>query len=99
MLLPIVSAIVLVFSFPSFSLSFLAFAGFVPLFFAIENKSPKKAFLISFAAGFIFYLGTLYWLYHVTVIGLIIVCLYLALYFGAFGIAVNRFGILIAPVA
>ena len=85
MLLPIVSAIVLVFSFPSFSLSFLAFAGFVPLFFAIENKSPKKAFLISFAAGFIFYLGTLYWLYHVTVIGLVILCLYLALYFGAFG--------------
>ena len=61
-------------------------------------KSPRKAFLIFYTAGFIFYLGTLYWLYHVTVIGLIIACLYLAIYFGIFGIVINRFGILAAPI-
>jgi len=94
----ILSALLLVFSFPNFNLSLLAFVGFIPLFSAIENKSPKKAFLIFFAAGFIFYLGTLYWLYHVTVIGLIIACLYLAIYFGIFGIIINRFGILAAPI-
>ena len=85
MLLAIVSSLLLILSFPNFNLSYLAFIGFIPLFFAAENKSPQKVFLIFFISGFIFYLGTLYWLYHVTVIGLIILCLYLALYFGAFG--------------
>jgi apolipoprotein N-acyltransferase len=94
----ILSSLLLIFSFPNFNLSFLAFIGFVPLFFAVENKSPKKAFLIFYAAGFIFYLGALYWLYHVTAIGLIIACLYLAIYFGIFGIVINRFGILTAPI-
>ena len=94
----ILSGLLLVFSFPNFNFSFLAYIGFVPLFFAIESKSPKKIFFISSAAGFIFYLGALYWLYHVTAIGLIIACLYLAFYFGIFGIAISRFGILSAPV-
>ena len=95
----ILSGLLLVVSFPSFNLSFLAFIGFVPLFFAVENKSPKKAFLISFITGFIFYLGVLYWLYHVTIAGLVVLCLYLAIYFGIFGIIINRFGVLIAPIA
>ena len=94
----ILSALLLIFSFPNFNLSLLAFIGFIPLFFAIENKTPKKVFLISYITGFIFYLGTLYWLYHVTTIGLIGLCLCLAFYFGIFGIAISRFGILIAPI-
>jgi apolipoprotein N-acyltransferase len=86
MLLSILSPILLIAAFPNFNLSFLAFIGFVPLFFAIQNKSPKQAFLISYLCGFLFYLGTLYWLYHVTAGGLIVLCLYLALYFGIFGL-------------
>ncbi len=85
MILAIISAILLILSFPSFNLSFLAFIGFAPLFFAIKNKSPRKAFFIFFLCGFLFYLGALYWLYHVTTFGLIVLCLYLALYFGIFG--------------
>ncbi|MEK6732473.1 MAG: apolipoprotein N-acyltransferase [Candidatus Omnitrophota bacterium] len=81
----VLSGLFLIFSFPNFNLSYLVFISFIPLFFAVENKSPQRAFLIFFIAGFIFYLGTLYWLYHVTVIGFIILCLYLALYFGVFG--------------
>ncbi len=87
----ITSALLLIFAFPNFNLSFLAFIGFIPLFFAIENQAPKKAFLISYVAGFIFYIGVLYWLYHVTAIGLVILCLYLALYFGIFGLIFNHF--------
>jgi len=94
----VVSGALLVLAFPSFNLSFLAYTGFVPLFFAIEGKSPKKIFFSSCAAGLIFYLGALYWLYHVTVIGMIIACFYLAVYFGIFGIAISRFGILSAPI-
>ena len=84
-LLLILSSILLIFSFHNFNFSYLVFIGFVPLFFALENQSPKKTFLISLSTGFIFYLGDLHWLYHVTIIGLIILCLYLALYFGIFG--------------
>ncbi|MDP2922009.1 MAG: apolipoprotein N-acyltransferase [Candidatus Omnitrophota bacterium] len=93
----ILSSLFLIFSFPNFNLSFLAFIGFVPLFFAIEDVSPKRAFLISYISGFIFYLGTLYWLYHVTAVGLVILCLYLALYFGAFGWILTAAGFRIRP--
>ncbi|NQV04712.1 MAG: apolipoprotein N-acyltransferase, partial [Candidatus Omnitrophica bacterium] len=85
MILAIISAILLIFSFPNFNLSFFVFIGFLPLFLAIKNKSPRRAFLVSYLCGFLFYLGALYWLYHVTTFGLIILCLYLALYFGIFG--------------
>lgn len=64
----------------------LAWIIFVPLFFAIENKKPLQAFLIFYLAGVIFFMATVYWLIHVTLPGMIIVVLYLALYFGIFGI-------------
>jgi apolipoprotein N-acyltransferase len=86
MLFILASAVLLILSFPNFNLSYLVFIGFVPLFFAIEDKPPKIAFVISYISGFIFYMGVLYWLYHVTVIGLVILCLYLALYFGILGL-------------
>ncbi len=90
MLLLLFSSLLLVISFPNFNLSYIAFIGFVPLFFAIKNQPPKRAFLISYLCGFLFYLGTLYWLYHVTIFGLIVLCLYLALYFGVFGFVFSR---------
>ncbi len=85
MLCAMLSAILLILAFPNFNLSYLAFIGFIPLFFGIQNSSPKRAFFISYICGFLFYAGVLYWLYHVTLIGLILLCLYLALYFGIFG--------------
>ncbi|MFA4992119.1 MAG: hypothetical protein WC569_06035, partial [Candidatus Omnitrophota bacterium] len=85
-LLCVVSAILLALSFSNSNVSFFVFIAFVPFFLAIDGCSPKKAFLISCLLGFFFYLGVLYWLYHVTVIGLIVLCLYLALYFGFFGL-------------
>ncbi len=90
MIVSLISSVLLTLAFPNFSLSYLAFVGFIPLFFAIRNKPPKKVFWLSYFCGFLFYLGTLYWLYHVTVFGLIILSLYLALYFGFFGFFINR---------
>ena len=87
--LTILSAVLLILSFPDFNFEFLAWIGFVPLFFAIETKRPLEAFLISYFAGILFFLGTVYWLIHVTLPGMIIVVLYLALYFGFFGLACN----------
>ncbi len=45
-----------------------------------------KAFLIAYTAGVIFFAGTLFWFIHVTLAGVIVIVLYLACYFGAFGI-------------
>lgn len=97
MLLSVISAILLILSFPNFDLSNLAFIGFVPLLFAVQNRIPKKAFIISYFCGFFFYMGVLYWLYNVTIPGLLVLCLYLALYFGIFGFFVSK-SVFLAPL-
>jgi len=79
------SAVLLILSFPGFNFEFLAWVALVPLLFAIENKSPLKSFLNAYIAGVLFFLGTIYWLIHVTLPGMIVVVLYLALSFGLFG--------------
>ena len=81
------SAFLLVLSFPSFNIWFFAWFGLVPLFFAIERRTPLQAFFLSYAAGVLFFLGTMYWLIHVTLPGMIVLILYLALYFGLFGLS------------
>jgi len=85
-----ISAILLVLSFPNFNLWFLAWIGLVPLLLAIDGEKPKQAFLFSYFTGAIFLLGTIYWLIHVTFPGMFLVVLYLALYFGLFGLFVSR---------
>lgn len=87
-LLVVLSAILLIFSFPGFNIWIFAWIAIVPLFFAIENQKPLKAFLISYLTGFLFFLGTVYWLIHVTLPGMVIVAAYLALYFGFFGLII-----------
>ncbi len=89
LILIVISSILLILSFPNFNLEFLAWVALVPLLFAIEGKGPKDAFLISYLAGALFFLGTIYWLIHVTLPGMIIVVLYLALYFGLFGLIIS----------
>ncbi|MDI6606210.1 MAG: apolipoprotein N-acyltransferase, partial [Candidatus Omnitrophota bacterium] len=66
-----------------------AWFGFVPLFFALRSKSKTRGFLLSYLTGIIFWSGTIYWLIHVTLPGLILLILYLALYFGIFGLFVS----------
>lgn len=87
----VLSAVLLILSFPNFNFEFFAWIAFVPLFFAVENKKPLQAFLTAYLAGVIFFLGTVYWLIHVTLPGMIAVVLYLALYFGFFGLAGSYF--------
>ncbi len=84
-ILCILSAVLLILSFPRTNCWVLAWFGFVPLLSAIKNKSRFKAFLFSYLTGVIFWLGIVYWLVHVTFAGMIVLVLYLALYFGFFG--------------
>ena len=89
--LAVVSAALLVLSFPGFNLWILAWMALIPLFFAVDGQRPLKAFLAAYLTGFLFFLGTMYWLIHVTLPGMLVVVAYLALYFGFFGLIVNIF--------
>jgi len=84
-ILSILSAILLSVSFSSFTLWQFAWFGFIPLFFALENKNLRQSFILSYLCGIIFWSLTIYWLIHVTLIGQAVLILYLALYFGVFG--------------
>ncbi len=87
--LSVLSAILLALSFPGFNLEFLAWFAFIPLFFAVENASKMKAFFLFFICGVVFWAVTIWWLIHVTLPGTICLILYLALYFGIFGLILN----------
>jgi len=84
--LSLISGTLLVLSFPPFNLWILAWFAFLPLFIAINGQSKWRAFLFAYLTGVIFWAGNIYWLAHVTLPGLIILVLYLALYFGPFGL-------------
>jgi apolipoprotein N-acyltransferase len=84
--LSLFSGLLLTLAFPNYNLWISAWFGFVPLFFAIRNKSAWKAFLFSYFAGIIFWVGIIYWLIHVTLPGTVVLILYLAIYFGIFGL-------------
>jgi len=84
-----IAAILLVLSFPAWNLRYLAWAAFVPLFAAVENKGGIQAFFLAYLSGFVFWLGTVYWLVHVTVAGMLALVLYLSFYWGIFGLSVS----------
>jgi len=88
-ILCILSAILLILSFPNANFWILAWFGFAPLFFALRNKPKIKAFLLAYLTGVIFWWGIIYWLIYVTLPGTIILILYLALYFGLFGLVIK----------
>ncbi|MFA4992976.1 MAG: apolipoprotein N-acyltransferase [Candidatus Omnitrophota bacterium] len=88
-ILSILAACLLSLSFSSFNLWLFAWIGFVPLFVSIEKKSLFQSFIIGYLCGIVFWSLSIYWLIHVTLLGQIILILYLAVYFGLFGCAVN----------
>lgn len=89
MKLAILSAILLALPFANGNLWIFAWFGFVPLFFALNNKSLKEAFFLFFIAGVIFWSATVYWLVHVTLAGTAVLVIYLALYFAIFGLIIR----------
>lgn len=86
----LLSALLLIFSFPAFNLWILAWLAFVPLFFVLHKNSGWKAFLFFYLTGIIFWVGIIYWLVHVTLPGTAMLILYLALYFGFFGLIISN---------
>ncbi len=97
----LVSCVFYVLCFPKWNLGFLAWVAFVPCLLIIPQYSFKKSFFTALLIGFLANLGTLYWVYpvcrwggvNVFVSGLALLALsvYMALYWGAFGVVV-RYG-------
>lgn len=64
-LLPIVSGIILIFSYPPFSVAVLPFIGFVPLLFFLSSAKHnlKKCFLAGFVTGLFFFGGVIFFVF------------------------------------
>ena len=95
--LAIISGILLVLGFPQFDLYPLAWVGLVPLLIAAGRSSPRASFYLGLLTGMIYFTGTIYWVYHsmyyyghlplaLSILFLIVLSLYLALYVGAFSL-------------
>ena len=67
----------------------LSWIGFIPLFFALRDKTRLQSFALSCLCGVVFWSITIYWLIHVTLLGQILLILYLAIYFGIFGFFIS----------
>ena len=84
-LLSLCSAVLLILAYPSPDWGWLAWGALVPLLLAIEDQSPRCAFLLGYGCGFLSFLGILYWLIYVSPVGWILLAAYLALFVGLFG--------------
>lgn len=89
-LLALGSALLLIVSFPSFNQPWCAWVALVPWLILLPGLTPRKAFGWSWLVGFAFFLGSIGWLTYVTFVGWIVLCAYLALFFGFFGVIANR---------
>lgn len=80
----LLSGVFYILSFPQINAFFLAPIIFIPVFFILQQLSRRQAFLIGWLSAFLAYVGILYWIGYVTVIGMLLLCAYLALYSGIF---------------
>jgi len=61
-MLAVLSGAVTAFAFPKFFLSFLAWISLIPLFFALEKKTPRRSFALGFLGGAAFNAVLIYWI-------------------------------------
>jgi apolipoprotein N-acyltransferase len=92
MIRALLSGLLLAFSMPGPHLGWLAWFALLPLFGALEEKSPKEAFRLGWLAGIVFFGALLYWLYTLwdwasvfIIAGYAILIAYLGLSWGVFG--------------
>ena len=83
--LALASAALLVLSFPNFNQSRCAWIALVPWLLLLRSAGPRQAFWWSYGIGVLFFLASMWWLIHVTFVGWLLLCAFLALYFGLFG--------------
>jgi len=85
----VLSGILLFLSFPPFEIAFLGWVALIPLIIACAGTAPRRAAFLGGLAGAVFFLGTLYWLRHVSWLGFIALAFYCALYFIPFAVFIS----------
>jgi len=90
----IFSGILLFLSFPPFGISFCGWLALIPLILACAGAAPRRAALLGWLAGAVFFLSSLYWLRRVSWLGEIALAFYCAIYFIPFAmfVALRRDG-------
>ncbi|MEW5894997.1 MAG: apolipoprotein N-acyltransferase [Candidatus Omnitrophota bacterium] len=83
-LLCLLSAVLLILSHPPHNFWFLAWIGLVPLFLVLEGKSAVKGFGWGYLTGLFYFFGMFWWFIHVTLPGMVLLNMFLALYFALF---------------
>ena len=73
-------------AFPPFEVSILGWFALVPLLLAVKGGTTRSNFLYGYVAGLVFFGSLLYWLVNVTVPGMIIVVLMMAVYYAVFAV-------------
>ncbi|MBI4373170.1 MAG: apolipoprotein N-acyltransferase [Candidatus Omnitrophica bacterium] len=92
MFLALISALLLILSFPKFSVWPLAWVALVPILFCMRRMNRSRhAFFYAFIFGFLFFFVTCEWLRHVSYFGWLVVATVCAFYFGVFGMAAHWF--------
>ena len=93
------SVALLVASFPSFDQPWCAWVALVPWLLLLRGRRPGPAFGWSWLIGFLFFLGSIWWMVHLrafggpmAIVGWLALCAVLALYFGVFGWALATVG-------
>lgn len=85
--LSLVSGLLLWLSFPPVGIPLFSWVSLGPLLWLLDQTTTKRAaFGWAYLTGFVFFLAVLQWIHFVTILGLILLALYLALYFGVFGV-------------
>jgi apolipoprotein N-acyltransferase len=83
------SGILLFAAFPAIDVSILAWVGLLPLILVASGKKPGAAFLLSYLAGGIFFLGIFHWILRIPGYTLVhhgILAVYMGFFFALFGL-------------
>jgi len=97
----VLSAVLLFLAFPKIDLGWLGWIGLIPLLLAISDKRPLYGFILSFTGGFIFFTSVFSWTFEIPgwkPVHHIILGIYLAIYFGVFGLIFCRLSWRYSPV-
>lgn len=87
-LLPVLAALLVILSLPSFDLGFLAWCGLAPFLFALRQKGLWGASCLGFLFGGVFGTGAFFWLLnisHINIVNFLLMIFILSLYFLVYG--------------
>lgn len=91
----------LIAAFPPIGIDFLAWIGMAPFFFALDGKGRKSGFLLGLLWGFVFFIGTVYWVVNsmanyggipifTSILILLLLVFYLSLFPAIFGFFASK---------